>query len=309
VNRLLVLLVAACSFFSAKANAAPPAPALPALDIAALAATPDRLYVAGFDAGLFIVERDGQTRRFEHAALGHHINALSWSERTRSLWLGTARGLVRCQMAPVVSCRQIGPRSAVHALLLRPGDQLLAGGDAGLLFVDHETSRVFGKKQGAPFRSVWALGESDGALFVGSTNGLFWGDARSFVSGGHKLERASLVNGNLPDDWVTALLRQGERLFVGTYNAGVVSFRLQDRQLLSVGADASLGYVNPAGLSAVDETTQVVASMDGLRAGAMGRTALLKTKGRDVTAVTPATGGGYWVGTRRGLEWLERLEP
>ena len=300
-------LVFACvvSAFSAPAEAAAPAVTrqLPAVNVSALATSAERLYVAGFDQGLFSVERDGSVRSFHDAALSPHLNALAWSERSQSLWLGTARGLVRCQMRGATTCQRIGPTSAVHALLLQSGDTVVAGGDAGLLFVTAGAARVFGKKQGAPFRSVWALAESDGALFVGSSNGLFWGEPRAFASGGEKLERASLVMGNLPDDWVTALLRRDNALFVGTYNAGVVRFRLDARRLVSDEADPALGYVNPAGLAALDETGLACASMDGLRTGPFTKSSLVPTENRDVTAVVPAIGGGYWVGTRQGLEW------
>jgi ligand-binding sensor domain-containing protein len=207
------------------------------------------------------------------------------------------------------TCQRLGSTSAVHALLLRPDDTLVAGGDAGLLFVTRDATRSFGKKQSAPFRSVWALAENEGALFIGSTNGLFWGELGSFSEGRSKLQRASLVSGNLPDDWVTALLPHGDHLFVGTYNAGVVRFRYEAGALLDHGADATLGYVNPAGLTSVDANTLAIATMDGLRRGELGRTTRIATNARDVTAVVPAVGGGFWVGTRGGLEWHEALEP
>ena len=310
MSRLLAPMLAAlyCWMPCASSAAAAAPQGLPALDVAALAAAPNRLYVGGFDDGLFILESDGRARRFQDPALSPHINALAWSEREQILWLGTARGLVRCRMERTTTCKRLGPSSAVHALLLRSDASVVAGGDAGLTFADGQATRVFGKKQGAPFRSVWALTESEDALFVGSTNGLFWGAPRAFVEGGAGLSRAALVSKNLPDDWVTALLRQGDRLLVGTYNAGVVGFQLRSGQLRSDAADSALGYVNPAGLFAVDVARVAVATMDGLRSGALGHTALVKTNARDITAVVPAAGGGYWIGTRQGLEWLESVD-
>ncbi|HYP90063.1 MAG TPA: hypothetical protein VEQ59_17960, partial [Polyangiaceae bacterium] len=238
LRSLCRLLLTLCSVSApAAATSEPLLRGLPALNVSALATSSDQLFVGGFDQGLFIVGPDGSARRFEDAALSPHINALAWSESTRALWLGTARGLVRCQLSPPTSCRRIGSVSAVHALLLLGSDSLVAGGDAGLTFVEQGEARVFGKKQSAPFRSVWALASERGRLFVGTTSGLFWGAPESFAAGGARLGRASLVLGNLPDDWVTALLPQGERLFVGTYNAGVVSFALGAEPPLSDGAD------------------------------------------------------------------------
>lgn len=285
-----------------------PVPELSALNVAALVSTPQRLYVAGFDDGLFVVESDGSVRRFEPAGSSPHINALAWSERAQTLWLGTARGLTRCVMTQQPRCEQVGRASAVHALLLRDDDSLIAGGDAGLTFVG-DVTREFGKKQRAPFRSVWALVEADGRLFVGATNGLFWGPLADFAAPGAKLERAAVVLGNLPDDWVTALLLTPGQLLVGTYNAGVARFARGPSGLSRNGQDRELGYVNPAGLFVFDDRRLAVASMEGLHAGSFGGTTRLRTRASDVTAVAPALGGGYWVGTRRGLEWIASLDP
>ncbi len=281
---------------------------LPSLNVAALASARERLFVAGFDEGLFVVGRDGAASRFRHPAVNPHINALAWSESAQTLWLGTARGLTRCVMSEPARCERVGPPSAVHALLLRDDGSLIAGGDGGLTFVGGAT-RAFGSKQNAPFRSVWSLAEASGQLFVGTTSGLFWGEPEAFAGGGAKLERAAVVLGNLPDDWVTALLVTPAQLLVGTYNAGVVRFSRRGGKLVSDRQERALGYVNPAGLFALGEQRFAVASMDGLHAGGLGSTSPISTKTRDVTAIAPARGGGYWIGTGRGLEWIASLAP
>lgn len=277
---------------------------LPALNIAALATSKQRLYVGGFDGGLYVVERSGSVARFEDAALSPHINALVWSEQEQVLWLGTARGLTRCHMIAAPSCSRLGPTSSVHALLLRSDSSLVAGGDAGLLFVAASGVETLGKKQAAPFRSVWALAEgADGTLFVGATNGLFWAKSRTSAA----FQRASLVSGALPDDWVTALLVQGARVHVGTYNAGLATLRFEHARVHASSVDSSLGYVNPAGLVAVSLDTLAIATMDGLRFGAPGDTSVSETRARDITAIAPAWMGGFWIGTRAGLEWTASL--
>lgn len=308
---LVALLCSACvalgALHGAVALAAPAEPrGLPALNVAALVSSADHLYVGGFDEGLYIVDRAGNARHFEDPALSRHINALAWSERERTLWLGTARGITRCHMVAPVLCTRLGPASAVHALLLRADGSLLAGGDAGLTFIAASSlhTQTIGKKQAAPYRSVWALAESaDGTLFVGATNGLFWGKAAGIAGGDVKLQRAAVVLGNLPDDWVTALLLHGDELHVGTYNAGIASFALDADTLRSTSNDRSAGYVNPAGLVGLGDGKLAVSSMTGLRFGAADKTSLIKTQARDITALAPAHAGGYWVGTRQGLEW------
>jgi ligand-binding sensor domain-containing protein len=301
VRRVVAALVAGwLSLVTVVASAEPPRD-VPSINVAALAVAGERLYVGGFDQGLFVVEDGRGARPVLAAALSAHINALAWSEPQQLLWVGTARGLVRCALRNALDCRRVGPPSAVHALLLRSNGELLAGGESGLSFVNGELVRSFGKKQGAPFRSVWAIAEGSGRLFVGGSNGLFWGGRAQFTSGG-RLSRASLVQGSLPDDWVTALLYRDDALFVGTYNAGVTSFRIDGDQLLNDAADATLGYVNPSGLFAGKGGTLAVATMDGLRRGDLANMQLLPTHTRDVTALAH-TVGGDWIGTRGGLEW------
>lgn len=306
---LVVLLMALCLSFVpvARAEPAPVVRGLPALNVAALAASPTHLYVGGFDAGLYVVDRSGTARRFEHHALSPHINTLAWSAAERALWLGTARGLVRCDMKPAATCRRLGPSGAVHALLLRRDGSLWAGGDAGLALVTAGTTRVLGKKDGSPFRSVWALAESpDGTLFVGATNGLFWSSARDGVRSAQKWQRAALVTGQLPDDWVTALLHHDGKLHVGTYNGGAVSFAHDGEALVSLTEERAAGYVNPAGITHLHGAEVALATMDGLRIGLPGQTRRRATQAKDITAVLLAwEGGGYWLGTRQGLEWID----
>jgi ligand-binding sensor domain-containing protein len=296
------LLAASVWLTSLLATAEPRLPReLESLDVSALASAGDRLYVGSFDAGVFVVERDGTSHPYADPVLGPYVNALVWSEREQVLWIGTARGLVRCPA--LGGCARIGTEAGVHALLLSSSGSVIAGGDDGLSFVDGSTVRGFGKKHGAPFRSVWALAEGDGRLFAGTTSGLFFGTEREFSGRGGALGRAAIVSDLLPDDWVTALAYRDGRLFAGTYSAGVTAFRLDASGLARDALDTSLGYVNPAGVFLLGDGRLAVATMDGLRVGALGRTGSIGTRARDVTAVVSAPSGGFWIGTRGGLDF------
>jgi hypothetical protein len=47
--------------------------------------------------------------------------------------------------------------------------------------------------------------------------------------------------------------------------------------------------------------------MDGLRVGALGNMSRVETLASDVTAVVAAPAGGYFVATRRGVQWVASL--
>ena len=121
--------------------------------------------------------------------------------------------------------------------------------------------------------------------------------------------RAALVTGELPDDWVTAVVVAGDQVHVGTYNAGIASFRLSRGKLAQTAVDSSLGYVNPDGIEPLADGALAVATMDGLRVGTPGSWRTVPTLGRDVTAVLPTGAGDHWVASRRGVERIALRAP
>jgi len=272
-----------------------------ALDVSALAVSAERVYVGSFDAGLYVLEHDGALHPVQDPALDPNVNALAWSERERTLWVGTARGLARCPAAG--ACTRLGPEAAVHALLVTASGALVAGGDAGVTFIEHGELRTFGKKDGAPFRSVWALAEDGDRLFAGTTSGLFWGAPTAFSRAHAELGRAAVVLNTLPDDWVTGLAYRDGTLTVGTYSAGIAVLGATAMALEPSALDPAPGYVNPAGVVALDGGCLALATMDGLRVGAPNHTHTVPTRTRDVTAFVPDPRGGFWIGTRAGVEF------
>lgn len=280
-------------------------PVLPSGDVAALATTASAgLFVGTFDRGLFRYRSDlGRVEAAGDASLNPNINALAWDETRRVLWVATARGLSRCDQG--ARCARVGDGDGKHALVVLRSGHVVAGGDGTLVFATPEgaVEGTLTRKSGAPFRAVWSLAEGDdGALFVGTTSGLWFGRPETFrASGASGLRRISMVDGALPDDWVTALAVRGKDLFVGTYNAGLVRFRRQGGELISTGTDASAGYVNAAGITLLPGGDLAVSTMDGLRVGAFGSLRRTPTLGADVTAVAVASSGTRWVASRRGV--------
>jgi ligand-binding sensor domain-containing protein len=280
-------------------------------DISAIVSDGESLFVGTFDQGLFVVQ--GNSVRSVDFGVNPNINALAWDGS--ALWVATARGVSRCQSRPdVLLCRRVGQSVSMHALFVTGGGQVVAGGERGLVVFDASGSdaREFGAKQRLPFRAVWSLAEADGVLYVGTTSGLYWAPTRARLRAlvaAPPFGRASQVGGEQPEDWVTALLASRGELLVGTYKAGLATFRIDGDRLVPAPNDASLGYVNAAGIARLADGRVAVATMDGLRVGAPGSFVSVPTRGRDVTGLWPSSAPGvYWVATRRGLE-QKLLEP
>jgi ligand-binding sensor domain-containing protein len=277
--------------------------AIPSGDVSALAPADGGVWVGTFDRGLYFFDGT-QVAPLADPALDPYINALAYDAARHLLWIGTAKGLVRCEATRPLRCRRVGDRYAKHALLLLDGGRVLAGGDESLLFVGAggEVEGTTTRKQGARFRSAWALARApDGTLFVGTTSGIFYGDERTFVGAPERLRRASLVRGELPDDWVTALLFDSDELIAGTYNAGIAALIWRGGALAPSRTERGLGYVNPGGLSRLPGGELAVATMDGLRVGRFGDFRAVPTLGRDVTAVICDEQAARWVASRRGV--------
>ena len=115
--------------------------------------------------------------------------------------------------------------------------------------------------------------------------------------------RMSVATGDLKDDWVTALLVQGDDVYVGTYAGGVTRLRRSGASLQHTHLGG--GCINPAGLAVAGDTLYA-ATMEGLLARPPGddnatwRTFPSAAPGRDVTAVRKV-GDALWVGSRRGV--------
>jgi len=272
------------------------------LNVAALAVHGEQLFVGTFDGGVLVRRADGSQHVID-STLTTDVNALAIDRTHFVLWVGTARGLVRCALPAARHCALVAAGGAVHALLVLRDGGLLAGGDLGLLHVSPAgETRQLDKKRGAPFRAVWALAEADdGVLFVGTTSGLYYGALDAWFADPAGCARVALITGDLPDDWVTALALEQTTLHVGTYHAGLVSFAWSRGKLVRQGADRTLGYVNPGGLSVLVDGRLAVATMEGLRIGRRGAFRVLHTPERDVTAFVASGPGRYWVGTRGGV--------
>ncbi|MFO0665047.1 MAG: hypothetical protein U0174_13925 [Polyangiaceae bacterium] len=279
---------------------------LPSANVAALAESDDALFIGTFDSGLFRRDKRGTLTPVD--AKNPNINALHWDAKRRNLWVGTARGLVLCEQG--VQCKRMGDVAGVHAVAPLGGGLVAAGGEGELSIYEADGTRKQSmlRKHGLPFRAVWALAKSkDGVLYVGTTSGLYHAPlARLLPTSTEKIawKRASMVGGDLPDDWVTALAVDGDAVHVGTYNGGVVRFKRSAGELTREGAHPSLGYVNPAGITVLDGGEIAVATMSGLHVGNGAETGTFRkvaTVGEDVTGVVRGKDGIAWIATRRGV--------
>jgi len=274
--------------------------AIPSRDISATAHDPStgRLWIGTFDKGLAYHDDTGW-HRVEARGVDPQINALAVDD-AGSVWVATARGLAKLSGDEVtVLGRKAGmPHEHVLSVMVRANGDVVAGTARGFVIV-HEGKVVRADRARPRERwAVWSVAEDTaGTLWLGTTVGLIaWPEQEPW-------RRYSMLDGALPDNWVTSVVTDGDALWVGTYAAGVVHLRpgVDDSVVSTV---LGGGRINPSGLTIVGEHVYA-STMGGLlrrpRGGSGAWTALDRLgPGRDTTGVV-SVDGALWVATRRGL--------
>ncbi len=281
--------------------------ALPSNDISAAAWDPSkkRLWVGTFDRGLAYHDEQGW-HRVEAPELDPQINALAVQRTSEgsALWVATARGVVRILDGDVQAWTRKAGLPHDHALSLAvAGDEVLVGTARGFVTLA-QGEVVAPDRRREPGRwAVWSIAvDDDGTRWLGTTEGLIEWPLEG------PWRRHSMLEGSLPDNWVTALQVDDDALWVGTYAEGVVHLSRGEGGTLER-TDLEGGRVNPAGLT-LTRTHVYASTMAGLKRRPRGRGGRWSSvseglPGRDTTAVvrTPA---GRWITTRRGLTFVPR---
>lgn len=267
---------------------------------ALLADSSGRLWVGYFDRGLDILPATGGPPT--HIENDHLfcVNRIVEDRRNRAVAAATANGLV--WFDPDGRQKQVLERTsgliadAVTDVALY-GNGVVAATPAGITFLDATGPHSMYAFQGLVNNHVYALGADGDQLLVGTLGGL------SVVSNGIVRRNLTTANSGLRHNWITGLVRAGDRWLIGTYGAGVLAM------------DAS------GGISATDATkTGVVINpgamlADGrlVLAGTLGQGLLVGdatgTRWRTVTAGLPSlnvtalssSNGTVYVGTENGL--------
>jgi len=299
---------------------------LPSGDVTALQRAFGALWVGTFTHGLARVS-DGVAAAEDRATgrwgMDRRINDLAVTGSgtpDERLWIATDRGLFwhdGLRFVQVVD--PDAPSAAEHVTSLHV--------PAGTSDLWVGSSRQLSRWSGGRWRS-WTGGPSlpianvhavtsdrRGDIWVGSLHGLyrFDPDAGTF-------ERHSVASGDLPVDWVTAVVAWEDGIVAGTYHGGLSwfdgrGFEIEREAAGGAGPELPSGWVNPHAMRRIGDTLWIGTLERGLVVGRPGEWARLDIAdglpSRDVTAVLPAGDGAAWVGTRGGLvrvSWDSRPE-
>jgi len=271
----------------------------PIADITSVEWVDDTLWIGSFDHGLaFYRMGRWETARTTEEHGGDWINSLCWDGST--LWVGSAAGLgwwdpIDGRVVP--ETRVEGRVQSIHCSD-RENTIVVATGAAVWIASDQGWERV-----DLAGEALHTAVHHRGGLWAAGLRGIMR------RRDGGAWERDTELNGRLPDSWITALLPDGDSMWAGTYDSGLLRTDRSGRWRTLV----RNAWVNPNAMALTRKGVAVGTMGDGLllhdtESDRWRRlTSASGLPSDDVTAIHPA-GDSLWVGTRAGIaevRWLD----
>ena len=278
-------------------------------DITSLARAFGQVWVGTFDHGLArlvgdrLVPVSVATGRWD---MDGRVNDLAVTGRgdAQLLYVATDRGLYRHDGRSFVPVVESGapPQDHITSLFVEPRSGVLWVTGSGYLGrFDGQAWRSW-SGDALPSAHLHAVArDAGGHMWVGSLRGLF-----ELNEASSEFVRHDVATGDLPVNWVTALVPWGRGVVAGTYHGGLSwadSEGFQVERESAAGLPA--GWVNPHAMATVDGRLWVGMQSRGLVIGGRGQWRHLTLAdglpSDDVTDVLPDGSGAAWVATRGGL--------
>ena len=269
-------------------------------DLTTVSARDGRVLTGSFDRGAALLDGGWQALPLPNAEVN---DALLAADGTA--WIATSGGLSSWDGETARTFGRMHGLASLHAsAVVEDGAGLFVGTTAGVQRFDGGFSAPMGGDDAADLSHVYSLAATPDGVLAGTIGGLW--SLRD-----HTAKRFRYETGELPDNWVNALLRNPDgTVWAGTYDAGL-AIRAPDGSWAHLSEDAGLpgGWVNPGAMAALPDGSVLVGTLGAglMRVTADGHVDRWTTAdglaGDDVTDVS-VDGDTVWVATRSGLSRL-----
>jgi ligand-binding sensor domain-containing protein len=285
---------------------------LPTGDVTAMVRAFGTIWVGTFEHGLARM-RGGAS--FEPVSterwnLDRRINdlAVSGRGRTERLWIATDRGLYWHDGRVFARVEDPHGPSWIHATSLHVDARgaVWVTTSRELCSYRNEHWQCWVGDERFPVAQLQAVTtDASGRVWVGSLHGLYRFDEAS-----GRFTRHTVSSGDLPVDWVTALVPWGRGVMAGTYHGGLAIGDGEGFRVVREGQGGlASGWVNPHAIERVGDDAWIGTLERGLMIGRPGAWRHLTTAdglpSDDVTGVL-AERDAVWVATRGGLARFSR---
>ncbi len=204
------------------------------------------LWVGTFRRGIDVFSPDGVKLKHIESEAVREINFLQANDETVSA--ATAAGIVNFKRDFSFENTAKNEGLPSNSITHFSGDYTATA--KGLAFRENGKFRVLSTVQNLPSNSIYTTLKVGQKLYAGTLGGL------AQIESNRVVRTFKDSNSNLTTNWVTALCRAGERIFIGTYGGGIFEL-LPSGEIRSFGTDAGKFVVNPNALFADDERLYV----------------------------------------------------
>lgn len=213
----------------------------------------ENLWLGGFRGGIDVFASDGKKLRHLESETLREINFLQAHDEAISVATSSGRQIIKTDFS--VSVQNESADFPKHSAAHFSGDWTAT--NKGLTFIENGKIRLISTANGLPNNSVYATLQADGKIYAGTLGGL------AEIESNRVIKTYKDSNSNLKTNWVTALIRAGERIFIGTYGGGI--FELSPSgEIHSFEPDAGKFVVNPNAF-ATDGERLYAGTLDGVK--------------------------------------------
>lgn len=283
---------------------------LPSADVTALARAFGSIWIGTFDAGLarlqdgHVVPASAATARW---GVDRRVNDLAVTRGAggeERLWIATDRGLYYHDGRVFSPVEEPAAPGRVHVTSLHvDGSGSLWVTSSRMLSVLREGRwEAWGGDDRFPVMQLHSVTtDAEGGVWVGSLHGLFRLDPET-----GEFSRHTVSSGELPVDWVTALVPWEGGVVAGTYHGGLSWYDGERFRIEAEGeGGVPAGWVNPHAMQVVEGSLWIGTMERGLVVGRSSNWSRLRVEdglpSDDVTDILAGAGGEVWIATRGGL--------
>lgn len=257
----------------------------------------DNVWLGSFRCGIDIFSSDGKKLKHLESENLREINFLQADDENVSAATSSGRQIIKNDFS-VSNQNKSGDlpnRSVAHF----SGDWTAT--NKGLTFVENGKVRILSTANGLPNNSVYATLQINGKIYAGTLGGL------AEIESNRVIRTYKDSNSNLKTNWVTALIRAGERIFIGTYGGGIFEL-LPSGEIRSFESETGKFVVNPNAF-ATDGERLYAGTLDGVKIIDL-KTQKWKTVRQILPAETvlsvAANSNAIYFGTTNGVARIEK---
>lgn len=194
----------------------------------------ENLWIGTFRRGVDVYSSDGRKLKHLESESLREINFLQPTGETVSAATSSGLQIFKKDFSAVNQTKKDGLPS--NSITHFSGD--FTATTKGLAFRENGKIRVLSTVQGLPNNAVYTTLKISGKLYAGTLGGL------AEIEENRVVRTFKDSNSNLKTNWITALVGEGERIFIGTYGGGVFEL-LPSGEIRSFENEIGKFVVNP----------------------------------------------------------------